>query len=196
MSEKPELEQSRDGRFFYDTIDTDRSFDDYQVNLGFEPDEFAGKKVLDLGSGEMQKFAREAGKLDIEVISLSPKSARQLYRDQAVWANLESLFEPSVPLIAGIAQELPFKDQAFDVVVSNWAVPWYIPRDQKAYNLAFQEMSRVLKPGGQAFLYPVSEDRKKLARVALGTVAGVSFGLERPSNQYRQYDRLIITKNK
>lgn len=98
-----------------------------------------GAKVLDVGcgTGEQVRSIRELG---VEVVGLEPAPAM---RRKAIENN------PSVPIVDGSISDLPFDDDSFDAVISI-EVLRYLHRDDNIR--AYQEMLRVLKPGGQLFV--------------------------------------------
>ena len=106
--------------------------------------EFLGEKVLDLGSGVTGRFAKEAAEQGIEVHSLTPAFINKSRRKEVL-----------KDAAAGLVQDLPYKSNVFDSVLSVWAVPAHIPQDKKNYIESFKEITRVLKPGGRAFLAPI-----------------------------------------
>jgi len=110
---------------------------------------FLGEKVLDLGSGVSSRFTKEAAEQGIEIYSLSPAFIKPELRELRRGKNLKD-----VPT-AGLAQNLPYKSNVFDSVLSVWAMPAHIPQDKKNYIESFKEITRVLKPGGRAFLAPI-----------------------------------------
>lgn len=92
---------------------------------------------------------------------------------------------------------LTFADEAFDVIVSHWAVHnLYEPRDRKT---ALQEMARVLKPGGYLLLADIEHHGEYAAvlrelgltdvevienGLATRLAAAISFGSYRPAAVY------------
>lgn len=61
--------------------------------------------------------------------------------------------------VKGLAQELPFADESFDLVMSTFGVPMNLGENDKVTSII--EFYRVCKKGGQVRLYPVD---KELAR--------------------------------
>jgi SAM-dependent methyltransferase len=86
------------------------------------------KRVLDVGSGRgyLQDIVA-----DYTGIDLSSKVAPYYHK----------------PFVAASATEMPFRNDTFDAAWSVWVVE-HIPQPQKA----FEEMRRVVKPGGLLFL--------------------------------------------
>jgi ubiquinone/menaquinone biosynthesis C-methylase UbiE len=98
-----------------------------------------GLKTLEIGVGlgaDHQSFAE--GGADLRGIDLTPRAIEHTSRRFA-------LFGLSSKLAQGDAENLPFADDTFDLVYS-WGVLHHSPDTPKA----FQEVLRVLKPGGQA----------------------------------------------
>jgi demethylmenaquinone methyltransferase/2-methoxy-6-polyprenyl-1,4-benzoquinol methylase/phosphoethanolamine N-methyltransferase len=102
----------------------------------------AGDSVFDLccGPGSLTLAAkRQTGPSgQVSGLDASPnmiKVARQKAKEAGIDVNF----------IHGLAQELPFEDNRFDVVLSRLAIH-HLPGDIK--NRAFAEVYRVLKPGG------------------------------------------------
>ena len=135
------------------SLTRDRSIEEYEEVLEIPiTKEFLGKTVLDLGSGTRGRMAEAAAKRGIEVHLLSAawnsKFYRKILKDEGFSKNA----------IAGLAQELPFKSNVFDSVLSSWAIPMYLENTKKEYEDSFREIARVLKPGGKAYLAPIYED--------------------------------------
>ncbi len=86
------------------------------------------KRVLDIGSGRgyLQDVVADYTGLD-----LSSKVAPYYHK----------------PFVVGSATKMPFADSSFDAAWTVWVVE-HIPQPEKA----FEEMRRVLKPGGMLFL--------------------------------------------
>ena len=95
-----------------------------------------GQRVLDVACGTGILARTAAGRLEPtgQVVGIDPNPgmialARQL--------------APAVEWREGRAEELPFADQSFDAVVSQFGLMFFTDRRQ-----ALREMHRVLKPGG------------------------------------------------
>jgi ubiquinone/menaquinone biosynthesis C-methylase UbiE len=128
-----------------------RDLEDYKENLGFDEKDLEGKTVLDLGSGSLEKLSRELKKkgIDANVVSLNPDYVLEKYRK--IIANQKDWQKKSA---AGIAQELPFRDDTFDKIFSLEAVTFYMDalHESKDAEAWAKEVVRVLKPGGEARL--------------------------------------------
>jgi SAM-dependent methyltransferase len=107
-------------------------------DLRFLPDELAGKHTLELGcgTGYVSAWLARRGAYPIGI----DNSERQL----ATARRLQVEHGLEFPLIHGNAEEIPFDDSSFDLVISEygasiWADPYrWVP-----------EAARVLRPGGQ-----------------------------------------------
>jgi len=127
---------------------SERGIEDYKEILEMPiTREFLGEKVLDLGSGVTGRFAKEAAEQGIKIYSLTPA-----FNKPGIRKLLKS--NENFPT-AGLVQNLPYKSNVFDSVLSVWAVPAHLPSDKKDYIESFKEIVRVLKPGGRAFLAPI-----------------------------------------
>jgi ubiquinone/menaquinone biosynthesis C-methylase UbiE len=94
-------------------------------------------KVLDLGAG--------TGKFTSLVFE---PSSWDLFAVEPIIEMREKLQQklPSVDAVPGTAEKIPFDDRFFDVVTVAQAFHWF------NYELAVQEIARVLRPGGQLIL--------------------------------------------
>lgn len=127
---------------------------------GLEVDDLRGT-VLDIGSGPVERFSREASDIGISVIAVNPGLIYQGERN-SVQCGRHSQFGWDVSYlpwrhksVAALGQELPVATSSVDTIVSCAGVPGYLdPRD---YALVLDEMYRVLKPRGMAYLFPVVE---------------------------------------
>jgi ubiquinone/menaquinone biosynthesis C-methylase UbiE len=99
--------------------------------------------MLDLGSGTGYlsiEIAKEAPSLRVYGIDLSRRMVKIARRHARGVDNARFVF--------GNAARLPFKDNSIDLVISTGASHhWRTPR------LVFEECYRVLKPGGEAWIY-------------------------------------------
>ena len=96
-----------------------------------------GRRMLDVGTGEGQ-MARAAAKLGLEVVGVDPTSAQV---DEARARAGGPLYGRAV------AEDLPFRDESFDVVVATLVFEHIV-----GYRQAIAEVARVLEPGGR-FLF-------------------------------------------
>lgn len=130
----------------------------YEQYLNFPTEKYFGGKVLDIGAGYGERFNIEAASEGVEVISLNPELKREGAREMRE-EIMESKHADLAESIAGLAQELPFKNGTFDGVTSLCGVPRYLERSLAEYRQAFSEIMRVLKPGGQAYIYPIDHEK-------------------------------------
>jgi ubiquinone/menaquinone biosynthesis C-methylase UbiE len=94
----------------------------------------AGARVLDLGCGPGRASAALADRHDAVVTGLDTSPE--------MLAAAQEIVPPSVELVEGRAEALPFADASFDFVLSNFVIH-LLDRP-----LAFPEVRRVLAPGG------------------------------------------------
>ncbi len=180
-----------------------RDFDTYILELErkFIPQDWVGKKVLDIGAGAYDRFGREGRKRGIDIISINPalqdeRSISYLqtaldydyqekkdtasfdFKNQPLWKKIFSRMSGIKPeeskVIEAFAQNMPFENNSFDAIVSVYGVPQYLHHldpsiegddnilrayteetrneDKQEITTAFNEIVRVLKPNGKAFL--------------------------------------------
>src|SRR3989344_646111 len=133
-----------------------RSFDDYHDFLGFDIEGLAGKRILDVGGGSAI-VAIGAEKLGAEVITLDPRADPMMRPGSMLPEEMEH-YEQSLSddrLVCAAAQDLPYEDGSFDMVIAVMSVPIYLPDIESERDLVITEMARVLKPNGVARVYPV-----------------------------------------
>lgn len=162
--------------------------EDYKNREGYNPDadlslgcgiptDFAGinpgDHVLDLGSGAgndcfvARALVGESGKVTgLDMTEQMIKKARE---------NCNKLKFTNVEFVLGDIEKMPFKNDRFDVVISNCVLN-LVPDKSKA----FSEINRVLKPGGRFCVSDVvirgnlSEKMKKDTEMYAGCVSGAS----------------------
>jgi len=119
--------------------ENEETFQKYVEELELTPEDF-NKKILDLGA-ENAGFAKWAKEHDItsEIYSL----------------DVRNKMKETESSVIGTADELPFEDESFDLVISTCAVPNVIEPEQIEKTLL--EAIRVIKPGGEVRLAKVSE---------------------------------------
>ncbi|TSC75235.1 MAG: hypothetical protein G01um101430_558 [Parcubacteria group bacterium Gr01-1014_30] len=175
------------------TIPTGRSLSDYEKALDFKRDELAGKKVLDLGSGENENLSRELADQNTNVVSLNPE-----YYKAKMGQKVTRLPDWQRKSVAGEAEALPFKDKTFDRIfglysVSRFSEPSYLEWAEEKQDMHqklrqedkqqvlnwLSEIARVLKVGGEARLYPFKAESEEefLRKYKAFFEAAASFGL-------------------
>jgi ubiquinone/menaquinone biosynthesis C-methylase UbiE len=102
-----------------------------------------GARILDVGCGTGE-YVRRANELGFEASGVEPADAM---RARAIEQN------PQARILPGVATELPFPDQSFDLVICIEVLRYLHQADNE---LALKEMRRVLKPGGSLFLTMVN----------------------------------------
>lgn len=106
-------------------------------------------RILDIGGGEGELAELiNTHAPDSEVIILEPQ--------QSPW---EKLSHPE-RFVRGEAEQLPFEREVFDTILSSFAVPnVYLglaeEELEEKMEAAFNEMIRVVKPGGHIYLGPI-----------------------------------------
>ena len=121
--------------------------DSFQISL-----EDLGSHILDLGAGKDEAFSKGAAVQEKKVVSVNPRllqeENRNFVKQDGNWQERS---------IAGLAQNLPFKNAVFDSVVSLFAFPYWVhPTEWKK---SLKEILRVLKPGGRIYLKPMRSAR-------------------------------------
>jgi ubiquinone/menaquinone biosynthesis C-methylase UbiE len=118
-----------------------------------------GSRVLDVGTGPGRlplAIARAAPGLHVEGLDLSPEMVTRA-RQNAAEAGLGD----KVAFTEGDVAHLPFEDASFDLIVSTMSQHHW--RDPAA---GLREFRRVLRPGGQVWIYDF--------RLALGRAASAA----------------------
>jgi ubiquinone/menaquinone biosynthesis C-methylase UbiE len=115
------------------------------------------EKVLDVGCGHGLMLIGAAKRLrdgKATGIDLWQKEDQAGNSRQATLLNvrLENVAD-RVELVDGDARKLPFSENAFDVVVSSWAL--HNIYDRAGRDAAVREIVRVLKPGGRVLIIDI-----------------------------------------
>jgi len=103
----------------------------------------AGRRVVDLaaGTGKLTALIEPAG---ARLVAVEPVAAMR----ERLRANV-----PGVPVLAGVAEALPFAARSVDAVAVAQAFHWFDAE------LALSELARVLRPGGRLGLIWNARDR-------------------------------------
>ncbi len=158
-----------------------------------KPSDILGKTVLDLGSGRSNRISNELRLFDTShAYGLNPLLGLP---DEI--ERREIPIEPNRTAIAGLAQQLPFREASFDVVVSLMA----IPKCLRAIDVpvAINEIWRILKPGGHAYMWPWSYHQPKTSFSVDGRFINFGEVTEQSLNgiheSFQSYKKtLLITK--
>lgn len=148
---------------------SDRDVTDYERIFGFQAEELKrGSRVLDLGSGTNQDFARslEQQRPDIKVTSLDPTLFLSKYDinkegiprattvDERGYRRKNKYGEVVVAIFPE-TPHLPFKNQIFDYIFDNHGPLMYFEDDFALLKSYVNEIMRVLKPQGTVYIYPL-----------------------------------------
>jgi len=135
---------------------SERGLSEYTKELRLPVDALIDKKILDLGSGPTVKFAQEVQKNfpGTKVVSLDYSFEERERSDFSYFPTEETRKgAEKVEKISGLFTALPFKNETFDTVVSSAAMPLYLTSLEQIEK-AFEEVIRVLKKGGKAYIGP------------------------------------------
>lgn len=130
-----------------------------------------GKKVLEIGVGAGVDFLNWA-KAGAHATGIDLTEAGIKITEERIKSKIGSLGS-NANLLVGDAENLPFKDNEFDIVYS-WGVLHHTPDTFRAFSEAF----RVLKAGGElrAMIYHVSSWTGLMLWVRHGLLRGKPFG--------------------
>lgn len=136
--------------------------------LGLSAESLKDKDVLDIGSGGA-RFAEGAKdeNINTKIISLDPKYGLpenlKLKITGGEDTTMERMKEKQLPIVAGLAESLPFPNESFGLVIANCSVPYYQP-DKDLKEKSISEIIRVLKPGGEARITMVVKDDEDIIK--------------------------------
>ncbi|OGY64743.1 MAG: hypothetical protein A3I24_02425 [Candidatus Harrisonbacteria bacterium RIFCSPLOWO2_02_FULL_41_13b] len=169
-----------------------RNFEQIIEELKLKQEDLEDKIILDIGSGGggFAAGVKENPELNSRVISLDPNyNLEKLSEENAnlIKKAVRELKSEQLPMVAGLSQELPFKDESIDLVISNHAVPWHILDSADKVSKSIKEMIRVLKPGGEIRLHPVDE---KIYNI----VAIIIEGVKRKELELKRREDLVIIR--
>jgi SAM-dependent methyltransferase len=137
-------------------LDTDtrhESEETFKEKTGFVPEDFRGKLVLDVGCG-MGRFSDVASRWGATVVGIDLTSAVD-----AAYANIGQ--RDNVHLAQADIFALPFRDETFDFIFSI-GVLHHTPNTRAA----FDQLPRLLKPGGRIAIWVYSEKMRGWSRVS------------------------------
>ena len=138
----------------------ERSMKDYFELLGVSQGDL-GHRVLDIGSGKTELFARELAVLGVDVVSVNPLKGDKKIREKTKILCSED--RPELPKTGAVVSvnvlNLPFTEGSFDSAVALWSVPYYLNTQDSDYRgkvaKMVDEVLRVLKKGGHGYFHPL-----------------------------------------
>lgn len=151
---------------------TGRSAEEYFKDLKISPAFLEGKKILDIGSG-LNRFARDVSEHHLDLVSidafyaLTPEQREQVFNEltpenfKLLKKDLDRITQPKKDsqLVGGMAESLPFISEAFDIVLAEYSLPNHAENFTQIRDFIF-EVARVLKPRGEARIYPMHFRKK------------------------------------
>lgn len=139
---------------------SDRGLSKYLDDLHLTKEGLTGKRILDLGSGT-RRFAKEAEEsgINVDIFSLDPlfeDPSQKIENGQEELAkSLDETNRRSITsrTIAGFGDQLPFKDNTFDLILAEYSLPAHAV-SEKQIDEFFKETTRALKVGGELRFSP------------------------------------------
>jgi len=128
---------------------SERDLAEYEAVIQMSREEMRDKLILDVGMSV--KFLLDALKENLNVVILEG------YKGRSVVPRLSKYVR------FGLAQEMPFPSNSFDLVIANSTVPLHLKSgDDFGALLSFYQLLRVCKPDGKVAVCPLpSEDKLK-----------------------------------
>lgn len=123
----------------------EEKFQRYVEDLQFTPKDFE-KRILDVGAGSAQfaKWAKEHG------------VSSEIYSLELIYERSSEYLKEKSKSVWGSAEDMPFKNNTFDLVISLDAIPQVFSGEEykkeelkENVKSSFSEMLRVIKPGGE-----------------------------------------------
>lgn len=146
----------------YAELEENSMYENYLQKLGLTEQFLKNKKILDIGAGNRMfaSFCMKHG-VSSEVYSLEGNAEDYIDKKikEVIWPD-EVEKEIEKRTTRALSQNLPFEDNAFELIVCNSAMPG---RDKEHFgnltmeqdlNRSYDEIVRVLKPRGEARLEP------------------------------------------
>lgn len=171
-------------RAFYEAVEAHRYTEEFHIPEVVQFPSFAGKRVLEIGGGvgtDGRQFARHGARyVDADLSTGSLALAKRAFE----------VFGLTGRFINADAENLPFRDEAFDAVYSH-GVLHHTPDTTRT----IAEVRRVLKPGGRAIVMLYAREsaafvigvpilgrmrlhlaRRRMGRVAFNRMVGLPTG--------------------
>src|SRR3990167_668835 len=160
---------------------TDRKPSEYFHDLGIDLQFLKNKKILDVGSGRNQ-FAHDIREHNLDLVSIDAFYALSREEREKVFSGLRKEYWPKIKeqlsrisgpekdsyLVGGIAESIPFPVDVFDVILAEYSLPYHTQRFDQ-FKRFLSEVVRVLKPGGQARIFPMRFYKRYKLEIELET---------------------------
>lgn len=198
MEQKP-IQEIREQRERESSL-TEHDLHIYEKIFGIDVSQWKGKLVLDIGSGINEQFSKEAAQKGVKVISMRvPEDIEGTQIDKKFFENWQK------KSVFARGQQMPYEGNSFDREVALNSVPFYLPLILEEYKIFFSEVIRTLKPGGQAFFFPILKnfhedlDKRAIPREFISLILNqfsdsIKYKIEEAYRGDREC-RLVITKN-
>ena len=154
--------------------EVDRGLKHYLAMFDLQVDDLKGRRILDIGAGSAN-FSKDAKKEGIDVTAIDPlykyKEGRNLIKDyKYVEENRLEKFHRVLSMlsrkkgflpnaVAALGEQLPFRDESFDMVCSIYSSFHYATTPEIIYR-NFEEQLRVLTKGGSLYTFPVRKSKQ------------------------------------
>lgn len=125
----------------------DRTPETTFANFSLTAEAIRGKRILDVGGG-FGRFAQEGTKLGAHIVRVDPLYD-PYYRGLIQSSTTQDSLSYKHNAVAGMAQELPFLTNSFDLTLANHSFFW-----SKEYEQSVLEMFRVTRPMGSVRIFP------------------------------------------
>lgn len=141
-----------------------------------------GKKILDVGcgAGRLIKFLKNASVGEISAVDVSEEMIKIMKKKF-----------PDVEAVKADAQDLPFKDGTFDVVIATFMIVHLETLDK-----AFDEIYRVLKDGGIFIVTNVNQRKPPKLKTSEGETIVIKSSYHRPKDVIKALENNLFTIEK
>jgi 2-polyprenyl-3-methyl-5-hydroxy-6-metoxy-1,4-benzoquinol methylase len=182
----------------------------YELVLGINRKMFHNKTVLDLGAGKEIQLAKEVAEAGIKtnLIEMSP---------DYVYENISQMARAAVrepKLVIGLGQQLPFRDDVFDLVLVMHVLE-HVDSVRSFFKILSEGARVIKKSGGKAYFAPIRDymiDAMDYMEADVQTITdrGIEIAIENVPMEYmcarvydpgtgwgighKPYQRLVFTK--
>lgn len=141
-----------------------RGIEEHRAAFGLTPEDFKGKRILNMGAGPSARLEREVLRAlppdsATDFFSVSPDYAKQEHRDllNETLAQETETIRAHIHPVAAIGQLSPFKEEIFDIIIL-----LHVLEHTNKHLRLFEELSRNLKQDGKIYFGPYITDAELL----------------------------------